>query len=533
MLPLQFFGQNLHYALDLFFSLILFAVFWLYFDAWTASKKIREVYKWFGFLLLSLSFLIQATLIEQSVLGSSFFGDYTVGISVGLRLFGYLSIVVSQLIDPIQSVPDNKGLNLGNKTAKNLLVFGNLFINLKFILPLGALSLALLYFRRATTGLERHLKSIALAFFLLSVSELFALAMVFRTNPNIDLHNLTAAFGPLWLAEQFFLLLSAVVLGKWVWSYLVKRLQNQLFMIFTTAVLLIFLIISVSFTFLLIGNIQKDSLASLETASKVLNLNIESKRAETAANAEVFSQNPDIKDAVRNKDHNRLNLVIGATLEAKKLSSLIIISSNGMVLARAEEPDRWGDSLSSDPLVKKALIGKDVSNLVSKDSVLAPVIFLQTAKPIVSSGQVIGTVVASIALNNNFLDGIKNSTGLDSAIYAKNLRSATTLLAPDGKERQIGVKETSSAINKQVLGEGKTFSGSLQILNQPFLAVYQPLKNINNEVIGMSFTGEPQVAILKDSGKSVEFSFFLSALLLVLSVFPSLWISRYITKQLH
>lgn len=533
MLPLQFFGQNLHFALDLFFSLILFAVFWLYFDAWTVRKKSREVYKWLGFLLLSLSFLIQATVIEQSILGTSLFGDYTETVSIVLRLIGYLSVVASQLIDPLQPIPDNKGLDLENKNSKNFVIFTSLFINLKFVLPLGSLSVALLYFRRATTGLERHLKSIAIAFFLLSISELFALASAFRSSTNIDLHNLTAAFGPLWAFEQLFLFLAALILGKWVWSYLVKRLQSQLFMIFTASILLVFLIISVSFTFLLVGNIQNDSLSSLETASKVLNLNIDSKRAETSANAEVFSQNPDIKSAVTSKDHNKLNSVIGSTLEAKKISSLLVISSTGMVLARGEEPDRWGDSLSNDPIVEKALIGKDVSNIVSKDGVLAPVIYLQAAKPILINGKVVGAVVASIALNNNFLDGIKNSTGLDSAIYAKNLRSATTLLAPDGKERQIGVKENNSVITNQVLDKGETFAGSLQILNQPFLVVYQPIKNINNEVIGMSFTGEPQVNILVDSGKSIEITFFLSAILLVLSIFPSLLISKYITRQLH
>ena len=54
MLPLQFFGQNIHFAINLFAALVFFAVFWLYFDAWTNKHDVKVLAKWLGFLLVAI-----------------------------------------------------------------------------------------------------------------------------------------------------------------------------------------------------------------------------------------------------------------------------------------------------------------------------------------------------------------------------------------------------------------------------------------------------------------------------------------------
>ncbi len=529
MLPLQFFGQNIHFALNLFFSLIAFATFWLYFDSWLEKKRFKEVFKWFGFLLVSVSFLIHATTIEQTVLGKSLFGDFSDILADSVQILGYFSILISLFAEPLQQIPHTEGI----KSSKGYLALLSLS-NIKFLLPFGSLAIALLYYRRATKGLERHLLPIALAFFFLSLSDSLSLASLLRGNANINIANATAPFGPIWIVEQLFLFVAAVILGKWVWGYLVKRLQSQMFMILTTSVLVIFLIVSVSFTFLLVSNIQKDTLTNLETSAKVLNYALDSKKSEVGLVAEVFSSNKDIVAAVKNKDHAKLLELVSSSLENKKISSLIITNSNSQVLFRAEQPDSWGDSLSRDPVVKKTLLGEQTTNfVVSSPGVIAPTINIQASRPLLSGSSVVGLVIASLAVSNSFLDNIKSSSGLDVAVFAGNIRSATTIVAPNRIDRFVGVKEENPQVKDQVLSQGNTFSGSLQVLNRPFLAVYQPLKNVNNEVVGMTFTGEPQVRILQDSGKSIELTFLIAAVLLLISIVPSYLISKYIAKQLH
>src|SRR3990167_4235142 len=110
MLPLQFFGQNIHFAISLFASLVFFAVFWLYFDAWTNKKDRKELFKWIGSLLISVSFLIHATFIESSVLGESIFGDTSETLAVVIRFLGFVSLIIGLLMDPLQPEPKVKGL---------------------------------------------------------------------------------------------------------------------------------------------------------------------------------------------------------------------------------------------------------------------------------------------------------------------------------------------------------------------------------------------------------------------------------------
>ncbi|MEK7059620.1 MAG: cache domain-containing protein [Patescibacteria group bacterium] len=556
MLPIQFFGQNVHFAISLFAALVFFAVFWLHFDAWTAKKQLREFVNWAGFLLVALSFLVHATVIEQSVLGNSLLGDISETVSLIIRIIGYGGIILSQLIDPLQPKPKLQGLEenqyttgegtanvpepdrpakptKSNAKAPAAIGFAGLANPIHFLPPLQALTIAGLYWRRGTTGLERHLKPIAVSFLLLFAFELLALGSLWQDSNNPLIAKFVASFGWLWIAQHVFLLAGVLVLGHWVWQYLTRRFMSQLFMLFTSLTLAIFLLTTVSFTFLLTNNVQKAALDNLQTAASVLGYAINGKKAETLANTEAIAASSDIADAIVAKDHKRLVSLTETFLHDKKQSSLVITGDAGQVLLRAENPDRWGDSLSSDTLIRRALIGQSTSTVSAKEDVLAPLIYIKSATPIRDTNKtIVGAAVVGLVADNAFVDGIKHATGLDSAIYAGNVRSATTFVAPDGVSRWVGVKESSNKIQTTVLKQGKPFSGSVNILNRQFLAVYAPLRDVDNTVIGMLFIGQPQVTILQAAGRSVQLTFMVTAALLIISIVPAYLISRYLTRQL-
>ncbi len=547
MLPLQFLAQNLHFAISLFAALVFFAVFWLYFDAWLGEsrKKNRDILKWAGFLLVSLSFIIHATVIEQSDLGRSLFGNTSETIATLLRLVGYVVIAAGLLLDPLQKKPKTKDFEgdfEADQTADStsapakapVVVATTSSFGAIYVLPVAALAVGVLYWRRATVGLERHLRPVAIAFLLLFVFELLSLTSLLQTTANPSLFNLVKAFGPLWFASNAFLLAGSLVLGRWVWHYLTERFMSQLFMMFTASILAIFLLTTVSFTFLLMHNVQNDSLNNLQTAANVLNYALDSKKAETRANAETVSQNTQIIDAVAARDHKSLLALTAGFLATKKQSSLVITTSSGQVLLRAEDPNRWGDSLSSDTLVRRAVVGASTSSVVSRQGVLAPAIYIKTTVPVRSSDNtIIGTVSVSLIANNALVDGIKNSTGLDSAIYSSDTLSATTFVAPDGKSREIGVKQTDKAVTNRVLKHDQVFKGQLNILNRPYLAVYTPLKDADNSVVGMLFIGQPQATTLKTAGQSIELTFLVAVVLLVLSTIPAYLVARHLARQLE
>ncbi len=526
----SFFLENLHFALNLGAFLVFFAVFWLYFDAWTGRKTFKEFIRFSGFLVLAVSFLVGSLQVESIIADVSIIPrDLILVILFSTRLAGYLLLIIALQLDPLMAKPSRiepvHGL-IAVGSLQTLLPYGHI------ILPVFASLVAILYLRRATIGLENHLKPVSLAFFVLALSEFLSFRYLLQNTHNTSLYNIVAPLGPVWIIELVVMTVSFIILGRWVIGYLLKRIQSQLFMIFTTAVLVIFLITTVVFSFLLLRSLEKDALNHLKTDVNVLQYSIDSKKAEMQSDAEVIAQNPEIIKGILDNDKKILRDLVTNIMLTKKQTTLTIISKEGIVMARGEDPERVGDSLSSDPLVREGLDGGLISTIISTDGVASPVVSIKSAAPI-KSEEVIGIVIVGTDIDNTFVDGMKAATGLEASIYADNIRSATTFVAPDGKSRWIGIKEENENVKKLVLKNGEPYVGAHNILGSPFLAAYLPLKDIDNAVVGMLFVGRPQVELLQAAGKSIEITFLVSAVLLILSIVPAFVISRYITRQIR
>lgn len=546
MLDWQFLAQNLHFSISLFAALVCFAVFWLYFDAWSNNKEKKEVYKSLGFLFLSLSFLIFGALTEQTTTSRTRIDNFLEPLFLILHSAGYVFIIIGELVDPIQEKPDifgrKKNPPIGPQPAPSATpaIGGGFSIGslgaasaAKLLVPFAGFIIAGLYLRRATKGLERHLRPVGFAFLCLAIFDLLSLSSQLRETLNPIVYSWVAPYGPIWLAGHLFLLLGSIILGRWVWKYLTKRIQSQLFMIFSISTVTIFLIATISFTFLLMSSLRGAALSNLETAANTLNYALGSKKAESSASAEIIAQNPSIANAVNSQDHEALVKLTQSFLAKKRQSSLIIVDSSGQVLLRGEDPSQYGDSLSSDLLIRRALIGDSTSTIVSTEGVLYPLVYVRTATPIRDSGgTVIGATVAGLTLDNAFVDGIKRQTGLDTTIYAENTRSATTLEAEDGKSRLLGIKEANVSVVEQVLRKGQNFKGTVNISNKPYLAVYAPVKDSENVPVGMLFIGSPRIDLLKTAGQSVQLTFLMSVVLLLLASWPAYVAARYINRQL-
>lgn len=534
MLDFHFFGQNLHFAVGLWAALVMFSVAWLNFDAWLNRRKTHSLLIFLGFGALSLSFLAYGADVQS--LTNTFVISRLELASQILGFVGLICIIIAQIINPLQKVPTYDQPDQANplqKTAPAFLGVGAKAVALSVLLPIASLMVALLYWRRSTKGLERHLKPVAVAFLSLTLFELLSLSHHFQTSTNVVIYNLVAPFGFIWILEQVALLVTSVLFGRWVWNYLTKRFMSQLFMIFIGSIVAVFVVITVCFTALLIRNIQTSTLANLKVTANVLNYALESKRSDTKANASAIASNPTYSTAIGQKNHKQLAEIAKNYLGSEKQTSLIITDEDGRVLLRAEDSDRWGDSLSSDPLIRRGLIGETQSSVSSVDGVIAPTMLIKSTVPVRDSKNIIiGTVTSGVVVDNSFVDGIKNATGLSASVYSGNVRSATTTLSTDGKSRWIGVKEETPKVNDVVLKQGEVYGGSIDILNRSYLAVYAPLKDVDNVVVGMVLIAQPQTEILQTANQSIQKTFILAVALLLLSVIPAYFVSRYLERQI-
>ena len=97
--------------------------------------------------------------------------------------------------------------------------------------------------------------------------------------------------------------------------------------------------------------------------------------------------------------------------------------------------------------------------------------------------------------NTEFVDSIKKATDYSVTIFHHDTRVSTNLLNESGN-RALGTTATPEVCDA-VLKNGNTYTAMINLLGHNTRAYYMPLKNANNEIIGMLFIGLNQSIIKK------------------------------------
>ena len=529
----QFILENAHFALNLFAALVMFAVFWLYRDAYKTKKSPATYLKSAGFIFLTLSFLSSAAKIESQLVSNPLITPlyHTFLISV-LKIFGLLLVLFGLVFDPLQPKPGKKHVSPAIVLLFPAISLAPLVLTFNFIIPALTALVGFLYLRRATIGLENHLKSVSLAFFILSLSEITALTSLFTSTLNPDLYELVSPFGPFWILDQLLLLLACLILLKWVFSYLFKSLDTEIFFIYVVSIVIIFLTTGITFSALLVKNVENDSFGKITTQTKVLKFALNSKSEELLSDSQSLAQNPEILASFTDVTKLTLKNLTQNSLNSKKLDSVIVVNENGQVLMRAQNPEHFGDSLSSDTLVKKALLGDTVIGASQKEGILAPLISISAASPVKNEQSVAGAVISSITVDNAFVDGIKKATGLEASIYAGQKISATTLTNYFDATRLLGLTEKNAGVLSVLDGKNESFTGIVKIAGIDYLASFLPIKDSDGNPVGLLSAQKPHVEVLKTAGASLAITFFTTIILIIISTLPAKMISNFIIKQI-
>lgn len=101
-------------------------------------------------------------------------------------------------------------------------------------------------------------------------------------------------------------------------------------------------------------------------------------------------------------------------------------------------------------------------------------------------------VAGEYVLNGNFElpDKLKEISGGTATIFMGDERVSTNVVKPDGN-RAIGTRLTGPAY-EAVIKKGSSFRGEADILGTPYFTAYDPIRNVQNEVIGVLYVGVKQ-----------------------------------------
>lgn len=286
------------------------------------------------------------------------------------------------------------------------------------------------------------------------------------------------------------------------------------------------------------------------------------------------STHESIQKAIKDEEKDILEKYLGRVAREFNLDILTLTDSQGKVILRTAQPQIKGDDQSHDSLVSRALKGETVfaTQIVPREELLkegqalaerahleiiptpkaAPRtvdheengMVLKAASPVIDeNGRIIGVLYGGILLNRNYeiVDRVKEIVykgekykGAEIGtvtIFEHDLRISTNVKQENG-ERAIGT-QVSSEVSQAVLKEGRTWLDRAFVVNDWYIAAYEPVRNIEGEIIGILYVGMLEKPY-KDLRNNVMLSFTgIAALCVVLLLVILFFITSSIIHPLQ
>lgn len=513
-----FWLNNIHFALEFFGATALVVAAWLAVDAYALTREKKALLKVFGFALIAAWQVIHA--LDATTEGLLLIG-------IGALIGGAGCMFLNLYLEAPPARPKSFELVFVIPGAAGLL--GHFFTIAGF-LTLGAAAVA---FRRYRGELNKPLKPIWLGFGFLAAS-FFAGAVSAR-------HLVPDAW---WFVEHALRMVGFIALTVWVWQYLSLRLKEQLLLVFVAMSLLVSLVVTFTFSALLLARMRADATQSLKANARVFSYAL-GERIETAqSKARLAALDPKLMEATLARDFGAMEDRVKSLREDLGVDFVTLVEqASGEVVVRATYRTVRGEKASADSVIAGALEGRNTGDIVAAApeglSIRGASTVLLNPPPIVGEGfvrslpPVPGSYIVEVGflLDPIFLDNFKKLTGLDATVFAGDLLHASTIVDIDGKTQPVGVRLTDPALRDVVFTKQKAFTGSATFLGKPHLASYLPLQNSLGTLVGIVAASRPEVEISKAAIATNRLTLFTTLLIVLALLLPAYFVVRSITEE--
>jgi two-component system NtrC family sensor kinase len=263
-----------------------------------------------------------------------------------------------------------------------------------------------------------------------------------------------------------------------------------------------------------------------------------------------------LHEAIKNNDKDSILRNLNRVREENGLDILNLTDKNGIVAIRTRNPRVIGDDQSQNEILREALKNGEIAypQIIPREELLkegkdladqAYMEFIDTPKAAPrpenketsgmmlkaaatvrdENGTILGIMYGGILLNRNYsiVDRVKEIVykgekykGRDkgtATIFQHDLRISTNVPNEKG-ERAIGTR-VSKEVNQAVLVEGQPWIDRAFVVNHWYITAYEPIKNINNEIIGILYVGMLERPYI-DTTSRVMLTFTLMAFLFII-----------------
>jgi two-component system NtrC family sensor kinase len=295
---------------------------------------------------------------------------------------------------------------------------------------------------------------------------------------------------------------------------------------------------------------------------------LNSKNTRIRAATEVLAQDQIVKDLLRDPANEELYIAVQQHMEAIRLQEgmdiLNLITPDGTVVLRTRSPYNAGDSLVNDPLVRQVMttpqpqsvtgytifemerLDVEGSGLIEKCTSVAQVprgMLAGATVPVVDNGQLVGIIEMGGLLNGSYekVDRIRDSVFENESykgkpvgtatIFMGDLRISTNVLDSQGR-RAVGT-QASEEVAEQVLEKGQSWTGRAFVVDTWYLSQYDPIRDPDDNIIGMLYVGELEQKYLDLRTRTValQLSVILAGLVLASLIFT--FMIQGIVRPIH
>lgn len=220
---------------------------------------------------------------------------------------------------------------------------------------------------------------------------------------------------------------------------------------------------------------------------------------------------PQLIQAVADGNHAEVVALSKRFMEQTGSSFMTVTDARGIVIGRGHSA-RWKDSVTNQESVMLALRGAPAAGVVQGTDVPMS---LRASAPVLKEGKIVGTASIGISLvTPEYLDKLKGANEMEVTIFKGDTRAMTTIMNAEGK-RIVGTRMETPEVVQTVLRDGKAFFTSNNIRGVPYMSAYWPVRNLDNQIIGMWFVGMPYKIVAEQHRQGIYNTLVVSAAVLL------------------
>ncbi len=275
--------------------------------------------------------------------------------------------------------------------------------------------------------------------------------------------------------------------------------------------------------------VDESTVKEVNVATNVAINSLDSLKAQATAASLNIAGDHEILAALTENDRESLLARARALQNETGAGFCTITDAEGTVIVRTHEPEKFGDSITSQVNIHSAMHGEAMT-VIEEGSVIR--LSARAGTPIFDdSGAVAGVVSAGYRLDTGeYVDTLKEILGCEITVVLDDERIATTILNEDGT-RAIGTRADPQI--KATVFAGNTYSGRVDILGRPTIANYLPIQGAGGQIIGMIFVGQYFDEELKTIQEFVQGGLIIVFAMLAASIAIILIITGRIVTPIH